>query len=170
MSMTGELNYFLGLQIKQKNDGIFLNQTEYTKELIKKFRLENAKISKIPMATTTKFDKDEHGKDDAKSYRNMIGSLLYLNASRLDIMFRVCLCVRFQSYHKESHLNAKCIIKYLKETVELDLWCLKIGHFEMTSYSMRVPKPTERVLVGRVNFIGNCLVLRSSNKQNSIAF
>jgi len=63
MSMTGELNYFLGLQIKQKNDGIFLNQTEYTKELIKQFGLENVKISKIPMATATKFDKDEYDKD-----------------------------------------------------------------------------------------------------------
>ena len=61
MSMMGELNYFLGLQIKQRKDEIFINQTKYTKELIKKFELEGAKISKTPMATTTKLDKDEQG-------------------------------------------------------------------------------------------------------------
>ena len=59
MSMMGELNYFLGLQIKQRKDGIFINQAKYTKELIKRFRLEGSKVSKTPMATTTKLDKDE---------------------------------------------------------------------------------------------------------------
>lgn len=62
MSMIGELKYFIGLQIKQRSDEIFLNQAKYTKELIKKFRLENAKTSKIPMASTTKLDKNENGK------------------------------------------------------------------------------------------------------------
>ena len=62
MSMMGELNYFLRLQIKQRSDGIFINQAKYTKELIKKFGLEGAKTSKILMATTTKLDKDEQGK------------------------------------------------------------------------------------------------------------
>ena len=59
MSITGELNYFLGLQIKQRSDEIFINQAKYTRELIKKFRLEDAKTSKVPMAITTKLDKDE---------------------------------------------------------------------------------------------------------------
>ena len=61
ISMMGELNYFLGLQIKQRSDGIFINQAKYTEELIKKFRLEGVKTSKTPMATTTKLDKDEQG-------------------------------------------------------------------------------------------------------------
>ena len=91
MSMMGELNYFLGLQIKQRKDGIFINQAKYTKELIKRFGLEGAKTSKTPMATTTKLDKDEQGTCvDIKLYRSMIGSLLYLTASRPDIMFCVC--------------------------------------------------------------------------------
>ena len=80
MSMMGELNYFLGLQIKQRKDGIFINQAKYTKELIKRFGLEGASTSKTPMATTTKLDKDEQGKSvDIKLYRSMIGSLLYLS-------------------------------------------------------------------------------------------
>ena len=107
MSMMGELNYFLGLQIKQRNDEIFINQAKYTKELIKRFGLEGAKSSKTPMATATKLDKDEQGTNiDIKLYRSMIGSFLYLTASRSDIMFCICLCARFQSCPKESHLVA----------------------------------------------------------------
>ena len=69
-SKMGKLNYFLGLYKRQRNDGIFLNQTKYTEELIKKFRLKNVQISKIPMATTSKLDKDEHSKDvDIKLYK-----------------------------------------------------------------------------------------------------
>ena len=87
-SMIGELNYFLGLQIKQKKDEIFINQAKYTRELIKRFGLEDAKLSKTPMSPTTKLDKDEQGINvDIKIYRNMMGSLLYLTASRLDIIF-----------------------------------------------------------------------------------
>ena len=123
MFMMGELNYFLGLQIKQKSDVIFINQIKYTRELIKKFGLEDAKISKTPMATTTKLDKDKQDKNiDIKLYRSMIGSLYYLTASRPDIMFSVCLCVRLQSCLKESHLiMVKRIIRYLKGTIGMGL-------------------------------------------------
>ena len=96
MSMMGELSFFLGLQIKQLKDGIFLNQEKYTKDLLKRFKFNECKIAKTPMSTSTKLDKDEKGKCvDIKSYRGMIGSLLYLTASRPDIMFSVCLCARF---------------------------------------------------------------------------
>ena len=75
------------------------------------------------MATTTKLDKDEQGKNvDIKFYKRMIRSLLYLTASRLDIIFSRCLYTRFQSCPKESHLIAiKCIIRYLKGTIEMGL-------------------------------------------------
>ena len=96
MSMMEELNYFLGLQIKQKSDGIFINQAKYTSELIKRFGLEDAKLSKTLIATTTKLDKDEQGINvDIKLYRSMIDSLFYLMTSRMDIMLSVCLCARF---------------------------------------------------------------------------
>ena len=84
-----------------------MNQAKYTRELIKKFGLERAKSSKTFMTTTTKLNKDEQGINvDIKLYRSMIGSLLYLAASRSDIIFSVCLCARFQSCPKESHLIA----------------------------------------------------------------
>jgi len=71
----GELNYFIGPQIKQRSNGIFINQVKYTRELIKRFRLEDTKLRKTPMATTTKLDKDEQDINvDIKLYRSMIGS------------------------------------------------------------------------------------------------
>ena len=79
----------------------FIHQAKYTKELIKKFRLEGVKSCKTPMATTTKLDKNEQGINvDIKLYKSMIGSLFYLTASRSDIIFSVCLYTRFQSCPK----------------------------------------------------------------------
>ncbi|GJV03696.1 retrovirus-related pol polyprotein from transposon TNT 1-94 [Tanacetum coccineum] len=97
MSMMGELNFFLGLQIKQMED-----------EMLKKFGLEDSKPMKTPMSSDTKLTKDEECESvDSTKYRGMIGSLLYLMASRPDIMFSVCLCARFQEDPKTSHLEAK---------------------------------------------------------------
>ena len=101
-SMMGELNFFLGLQIKQTSDDIFINQYKYVKDLVKKFNLQDCSIAKTPMPTTAKLDADPKGKSvDHSSYRGMIGSLLYLTASRPDIMFSTCLCARFQADPKE---------------------------------------------------------------------
>ena len=89
------------------------------------------------MSTTTKLDKDEKGKEiDIKMYRGMIGSLLYLTASKPDIMFSVCLCARFQSYPKESHLLAiKRIFHYLSGTIDIGLWYPRGTHIDLTCYS-----------------------------------
>ena len=95
MSMMGELKFFFGLQIKQCKDAIFINQIKYAREILKKFGMDGVKSSKTPMSTITKLNKDENGKSvDEKSFRGMIGSLLYLTASRPDIMFATCLCAR----------------------------------------------------------------------------
>jgi len=118
MSLMGELNFFLGLQIKQDKEGIFVHQSKYTKELLKKFKMSDCKHAATPMSSSIKIDSDEHGKPvDQKVYRGMIGSLLYLTSSRPDIMFSVCLCARFQANPKESHLTAvKRIFRYLAGT------------------------------------------------------
>lgn len=107
MSMMGELTYFLGLQVRQLDHGIFVSQTKYTLGLVKKFGLEFAKHSRTPMSTTTKLSKDTDGVSvDQTLYRSMIGSLLYLTASRPDIAFSVGVCARYQANPKESHLTA----------------------------------------------------------------
>ena len=95
MSMMEELNFFLDLQIKQKKKGIFVNQTKYIKQIIKKFGINNRCIG-TPMSNSCKLSKDEEGKRaDQKLYREMIASLLYLAASRSDIIFSVCMYAHF---------------------------------------------------------------------------
>ena len=115
MSMMGELKFFLGFQVKQLNEGTFICQTKYTHDLLKKFGMDDAKPIKTPMGTNGHLDFDMGGKSvDQKLYRSMIGSLLYLCASRPDIMLSVCLCARFQADPKECHLRAvKRIMRYL---------------------------------------------------------
>ncbi|GKA80792.1 retrovirus-related pol polyprotein from transposon TNT 1-94 [Tanacetum coccineum] len=136
MSMMGELNFFLGLQIKQMEDGIFFNQSKYIKEMLKKFGLEDSKPMKTPMSSDTKLTKDEECESvDSTKYRGMIGSLLYLTASRPDIMFSVCLCARFQEAPKTSHLEAvKRIFRYIKGTTHLGLWYPKGTGIETVVY------------------------------------
>jgi hypothetical protein len=96
MSMMGELNFFLGLQIKQTQDGTFVHQGKYTKDVLKKFDMGEGKPLSTPMSTSTTLDTDEDGEPvDQKEYRSMIGSLLYLIATRPDIHFAVCVCARF---------------------------------------------------------------------------
>ena len=137
MSMIGEVNFFLGLQIKQLKDGTFVSQTKYIKDLLKRFGLEDAKPIKTPMATNGHLDLDEGGKPvDLKLYRSMIGSLLYLTASRPDIMFSVCMCARFQAAPKECHLVAvKRILRYLKHSSNIGLWYPKCAKFKLVGYS-----------------------------------
>jgi hypothetical protein len=107
MSMMGELTFFLGFQIKQLKEGTFISQTKYTNDMLKKFDMNNAKSMKTPMPTNGHLDLDDDRKAmDQKVYRSMITSLLYLCASRLDIMLSVCMCARFQSNPKECHLMA----------------------------------------------------------------
>ena len=96
MSMMRELNFFLRLQIKQLKEGIFINQAKYIRDLLEKFNLEEVKAKNTPMGSSIKLDMDEKGKSvDHTKYRGMIGSLLYLTASKPDIMYSVCLCARF---------------------------------------------------------------------------
>ena len=107
MSMVGELNYFLGLQVKQRKDGIFISQEKYTKNLVKRFGLDSRKHTSTPMSSSAKLSLDAAGVDvDPTLYQSMISSLLYLTASRWDIAFSVGVCARFQAAPKESHLTA----------------------------------------------------------------
>ena len=96
MSMIGELSYFLGLQIKQLKNGTFVSQGKYIKDMIKKFGMSDSKVISAPMGTNGNLDCEASGNMvDQKLYRSMIGSLLYVTASRPDVMFSVCMCARF---------------------------------------------------------------------------
>ncbi|XP_021774132.1 uncharacterized protein LOC110738071 [Chenopodium quinoa] len=131
MSMMGELNFFLGLQIKQTEEGM-IHQQKYIKELIKKYKLDNVKTNNTPMGIATRLDEVPTGTCvDQSMYRGMIGSLLYLTASRPNISFSVGLCARFQANPKESHLKAvKRILRYLKGTDDLSLFYPRSDFFD----------------------------------------
>nr|GEW96826.1 hypothetical protein [Tanacetum cinerariifolium] len=137
MSAMGELNFFLGLQVLQKEDGIFLSQDKYIGDILKKFGYSDVRSSNTPMDKENPWGKDETGKDvDLHLYRSMIGSLMYLTASRLDIMFAACAYARHQVTPKECHLHAvKRIFRYLKGHPKLGLWYPKESLFDFVAYS-----------------------------------
>ncbi|GKB28847.1 putative ribonuclease H-like domain-containing protein [Tanacetum coccineum] len=106
MSSMGELTFFLGLQVKKKDDGIFISQDKYVTEILKKFGFTDVKTASTPMETQNPLLKDEDDEEvDFHLYRSMIGLLMCLTSSRLDIMFAVCACARYQVNLKASHLH-----------------------------------------------------------------
>ncbi|GJW41108.1 putative ribonuclease H-like domain-containing protein [Tanacetum coccineum] len=137
MSSMGELTFFLGLQVKQKEDGIFISQDKYVTEILKKFGFTDVKTASTPMETQKPLLKDEDGEEvDVHLYRSMIGSLMYLTSSRPDIMFAVCACARYQVNPKVSHLHAvKRIFRYLKGQPKLGLWYPKDSPFDLVAYT-----------------------------------
>ena len=121
--MMGELTYFLGLQIKQSDKGIFISQGKYVNDMLKKFDPTSCSAMKTSMAPPLTLDMDSNGKSvNMTLYRRMIGSMLYLTASQPDDMYSTCLYARYQSEPKKSHLTVvKRIFKYLKGTPNLGL-------------------------------------------------
>ncbi|GJT63947.1 uncharacterized mitochondrial protein-like protein, partial [Tanacetum coccineum] len=136
-SSIGELTFFLGLQVQQKKDGIFISQDKYVDEILKKFRFTEVKTASTPMETQKPLLKDENGEEvDVYMYRSMIGSLMYLTSSRPDIMFVVRACARYQVNPKVSHLHAvKRIFRYLKGQPKLGLWYPKDSPFDLVAYT-----------------------------------
>ncbi|GJU48715.1 putative ribonuclease H-like domain-containing protein [Tanacetum coccineum] len=137
MSSMGELTFFLGLQVKQKKDDIFISQDKYVAKILKKFGFTEVKTASTPMETQKPLLKDEDGEEvDVHMYRSMIGSLMYLTSLRPDIMFAVCACARYQVNPKVSHLHAvKRIFRYLKGQPKLGLWYPKDSPFDLVAYT-----------------------------------
>jgi hypothetical protein len=105
MSMMGELEFFLGFEVKQLKGGTFVNQAKYTQDMLKRFKVIGVNGAKTHMPTKVNIDLDPNGKEvDQKLYSSMIGSLLYLCTSRPDIMLSVGVCAHFQVAPKKSHL------------------------------------------------------------------
>nr|GEX44358.1 hypothetical protein [Tanacetum cinerariifolium] len=134
---NGKLTFFLGLQVKQKKDGIFISHDKYVAEILRKFGLTNRKSASTPIDTEKPLLKDPDGEDvDVHTYRSMIGSLMYLTSSRPNIMFAVCACARFQVTPKALHLHVvKRIFRYLKGRPHLSLWYPKDSPFNLVAYS-----------------------------------
>nr|GEU68007.1 putative ribonuclease H-like domain-containing protein [Tanacetum cinerariifolium] len=136
MSSMGELTLFLGLQVQQKKERIFISQDKYVAEILRKFRLSDRKSASTPIDTEKPLLKDPDGEDvDVHTYRSIIGSLMYLTSLRPDIMFVVCACACFQVTPKASHLHAvKRIFRYLKSKPHLGMWYPKDSPFDLVAY------------------------------------
>jgi hypothetical protein len=160
--------------VKQLKEKTFISQMKYTHNLLKRFGMKDTKHAKTSMGTEGHLDLDNKGKSfDQKSYRYMIGSLLYLCASRPDIMLSVCMCDRFQSDPKECHLMAvKQILRYLVRTPCFGIWYPKGSTFNLIGYSdsdYAWCKVDRKSTSKTCQFLGRSLVSWSSMKQISIA-
>jgi len=170
MSMMGELSFFLGLQVKQTKDGIFLCESKYCKEILKKFEMECCKEASTPMPLSYYMDADVAGKGvDQTKYTGLICFLLYLITSRPDIMFAVCLCARYQANPKESHFKAaKRILKYLKGTSIVGLWYPSHSPIHLIGYSdsdFVGCKLDRKSTSGTYHLLGSSLISWHSKKQ-----
>nr|GEU58835.1 hypothetical protein [Tanacetum cinerariifolium] len=132
----GKLSFFLGLQISQSPRGIFLNQSKYAFESLKKYGMETCDPVDTPMVKKSKLDEDPQGKAvDPTRYCEMIGTLMYLTSSRPDLVFAVCMCARYQAKPIEKHLHAlKQIFRYLRGTINMGLWYSKDSCIALTAF------------------------------------
>ncbi|GJR05574.1 uncharacterized mitochondrial protein-like protein [Tanacetum coccineum] len=174
MSSMGELTFFLGLQVKQKKDGIFISQDKYVTKILKKFGFTDVKTTSIPIETQKLFLNDEDGEEvDVHLYRSMIGSLMYLTSSRPDIMFTVCACARYQVNQKISHLHAvKRIFGYLKGQPKLGLWYPKDSPFDLVAYTdsdYAGASLDRKSTTGGCQFLGSRLISWQCKKQTVVA-
>nr|GEX43987.1 retrovirus-related Pol polyprotein from transposon TNT 1-94 [Tanacetum cinerariifolium] len=137
MSMMGKILFFLGLHISQSPRGIFINQSKYALESLKKYGFESYDPVDTLMVEESKLDEDRERKAVALlHYRDMIGTLLYLTASRPDLQFAICMCARYQARPTEKHVHAvKRIFRYLYGTVHRGLWYSKDYSVALTAFA-----------------------------------
>ncbi|GJY49918.1 putative ribonuclease H-like domain-containing protein [Tanacetum coccineum] len=174
MSSIGELTCFLGLQVMQKDDGIFISQDKYMADILKKFDFVNVKTASTPIETNKALLKDEESEDvDVHLYRSMIRSLMYLTASRPDIMFAVCACARFQVTPKVSHLHVvKRIFRYLKGQPKLGLWYPMDSSFDLEAFSdsdYTGARLDRKSTTGGCQFLGKRLISWQCKKKTIVA-
>nr|GEZ02908.1 hypothetical protein [Tanacetum cinerariifolium] len=174
MSATSELNFFLGLHVLQKKDDIFLSQDKYIGDILKKFGCSDVRSANTPMEKENPWGKDRPSKDvELHMYRSINGSLMYLTASRLDIMFAVCAYARHQVTPKECHLHAvKRIFRYLKGHPKLGLWYPKESPFDLVAYSdsdYGGATQDRKSTTGGCQFLGRRLISWQCKKQTIVA-
>ncbi|GKA05149.1 putative ribonuclease H-like domain-containing protein, partial [Tanacetum coccineum] len=152
-----------------EEDGIFISQDKYVEEILKKFDFDSVKTASTLIETQKPLIKDEEAADvDVHIYRSMIGSLMYLTASRADIMYAVCACSRFQVTSKTSHLHAvKRIFRYLKGKPKLGLWYPRVSSFDLEAYSdsdYAGANLDRKSTTGGCQFLGRRLILWQCKK------
>ena len=137
MTDLGKMKYFLGVEVLQNSEGIYISQRKYAKEVLERFGMEKSNSVKSPIVPGDRLTKNEGGvKVDATKYKQLVGSLMYLTATRPDLMYVVCLISRFMASPTEMHLQAaKRVLRYLKGTVDLGVFYQKEGNGELMAYT-----------------------------------
>ncbi|GJX47392.1 retrovirus-related pol polyprotein from transposon TNT 1-94 [Tanacetum coccineum] len=174
LSMMGQMSFFLGLQVSQNPGGIFINQSKFALEILKKFRMDSCGLIDTPMVDRLKLDGDPLGiLVDQTRFCSMVGSLMYLTASRLDLVFAVCMCARYQASPTKKHLEAlKRVFRYLRGTINWGLSYPKDTAMALSAYADTDHagcQDTRRSTSGSAQFLGDKLVSWSSKKQKSTA-
>nr|GFD06598.1 uncharacterized mitochondrial protein AtMg00810-like [Tanacetum cinerariifolium] len=174
MSMMGQMSFFLGLQVSQSPRGISINQSKFALEILKKFGMDPCDSVDTPMVDRLKLDEDLSGTPvDQTRFPSMVGSLMYLTASRPDLVFVVCMCARYQAKPTKKHLEAlKRVFRNLKSTINWGLWYPKDTAMALTAYAdadHACCQDTKRSTSGSAQFLGDKLVRWSSKKQQSTA-
>ncbi|XP_038713424.1 secreted RxLR effector protein 161-like [Tripterygium wilfordii] len=164
-----------GFQVKQSQEGILISQTKYASNLVKKFNVALSRPAPTRMSPSIKLSKDTIGKFvDQTLYRSIIGSLLYLTASRPDITFSVCVCARYQADPKESHLSTvKRILKYINGTPDFGIFYSKDTNASLVGYSdadWAGCSDDRKSTSGGCFYLGTNLVAWHIKKKNAISF
>nr|GEV45657.1 uncharacterized mitochondrial protein AtMg00810-like [Tanacetum cinerariifolium] len=162
-----------GVWISQNPKGIFLNQSKYALEINKKYGMETSDYVDTYMVEKSKLDAEPQGKEvNPTRYHEMIGSLIYLISSQTDLQFVVCICAQYQAKPTKNHLHAvKRIFQYLKETINMGLWYLKISCIALTAFAAADYagcQYTERSTSGSMQLLGDRLV-SCSPKNSSVS-
>nr|GEZ62712.1 Gag-Pol polyprotein [Tanacetum cinerariifolium] len=174
MSMMGEMTFFLGLHVNQSPCGIFINQSKYVLEILKKYGMESCDPVGTLMEIKDKLDQDQNGTPvDATKYCSKISALINLTSSIPDIVHATCLCARYQAKPTEKHLKeVKRIFHYLRGTINTGLWYSKDSGFELTRFlvaDFAGCKDTFKSTSGGAQFLGEKLVSWSLKKQDYTA-
>ncbi|GKE81666.1 hypothetical protein Tco_1551666 [Tanacetum coccineum] len=170
--MMGQISFFLGLQVSQSPRGIYINQAKHALKILKKYGMDLTDPVDTPMVDRLKLDEDLKGIPvDQTRFRGMVGSLMYLTASRPDLVFAVCMCARYQAKPTKKHLEAiKCVFRYLKGAINMGHWYLKDNAMSLTAYADANHvgcQDSRRSTSGCAQFLGDRLVSWSSKKQRS---
>nr|GEX52323.1 ribonuclease H-like domain, reverse transcriptase, RNA-dependent DNA polymerase [Tanacetum cinerariifolium] len=173
MSAMGELTFFLGLQVQQRPDGMFISQDKYVQDILTKFDLGSVRTTTTPYeAPKTKSKTESDSPVNVHLYRSIIGSLMYLTASRPDIMFAVSACSRNQVTPTTSNLEAvKKIFTYLKGQPKLGLWYHRESPFVLEAYSnsdYAGENKDRKSTTGVCQFLGRRLILWQCKKQTIV--
>nr|GEW53129.1 retrovirus-related Pol polyprotein from transposon TNT 1-94 [Tanacetum cinerariifolium] len=169
MSLMGQMSFLLGLQVSQSPEGIFINQSKFALEILKKFGMDSCDSIDTPMVDQLKLDEDLLGIPvNQTRFRNMVSSMMYLTASRPDLVFAVCICARYQAKPTKKHLEElKRVFRYLKGAINWGLWYLKDTTMALTAYADADHagcQDTRRSTSGSAQFLGDKLVSWSSKK------